>query len=101
VREALAHPETKGVVQKHILAEGIRMTDPTRNNKSVFKAEMGLIGNKGDRAINESPGAAGFQDEDIEPEDAKLDANPEAINEVTETVNNLIRTNSLKRQGSR
>jgi len=37
VREALEHPTTKDVVQKHIQAEGIRMTDPTRGNKSVFK----------------------------------------------------------------
>ena len=27
VREALEHPQTKGIVQKHILSEGIRMQD--------------------------------------------------------------------------
>lgn len=73
VREALDHPQTKGVVQKHIQAEGIRMTDPTRGNKSVFKTQMSLIGDKGDRALNESPAAADtFVEEDIEPEEAQL-----------------------------
>ena len=71
VREALQHPQAKGVVQKHILAEGIRMTDPNRGNKSVFKTQMSLIGDKGDRAVNESPGAE-VMEEDIEPEDAHL-----------------------------
>ena len=71
VREALEHPQAKGVVQKHILAEGIRMTDPNRGNKSVFKTQMSLIGEKGDRAVNESPGQD-VMEEDIGPEDAHL-----------------------------
>ena len=43
VREALNHPQTKGIVQKHILAEGIRMTDPSRG-VVVFKGQMHLLG---------------------------------------------------------
>jgi len=55
VKEALEHPQTKEVVQKHILAKGIRMTDPNQNNKSIYKAQMGLIGEFGEHAVNESP----------------------------------------------
>ena len=37
VREALDHPETKQVVQRHIAGEGIRLVDPERSNARVFK----------------------------------------------------------------
>lgn len=73
VREALQDPQTKGVVQKHILSENIRLADPNRDNKPVFKTQMSLIGGKGDRALNESPSAnETVADEGIQPEEAQL-----------------------------
>ena len=78
---------------------------------------MSLIGSKGDRALNESPDASALaadNEVDIDPEEAVLvskaladkanffidtlqDANEAAIHEVAESVNTLIRTNSLAR----
>lgn len=72
VREALEDPKTKGVVQKHIQAEGIRMIDPTRDNKSVFKTQMSLIGDKGDSAMNAISADEEVIDDGIDPEEAQL-----------------------------
>ena len=43
VRMALAHPQTKGVVQKHILAENIRLQAPN-GGRPVYAGQMQLIG---------------------------------------------------------
>lgn len=60
---------------------------------------MSLIGAKGERAITESPEPKyKGDDETIDVEDARLDADEAAINEVAQTVNNLIRSNSLQSQ---
>lgn len=71
LRMALAHPQTKGVVQKHILAENIRLQAPN-GGRPVYSGQMMLIGEKGDRAANESPSHANFKNEDIDPEEALL-----------------------------
>ena len=98
VREALEHPQTKSIVQRNIAANKIGLVD-NRQSK-VYTAQMQLIGEKGDRAVNESPG--GQDDaEQVEPEEARLEAEPAAITEVTESVNQLIRTKSLKSQAER
>ena len=76
VREALDHPQTKNIVQSHIAGGGIRLVDRENQNAQVFKREMSLIGQKGDRAANESPDASalmgGEGDDDLDPEDAQL-----------------------------
>ena len=74
LREALAHPQTKGVVQKHILAENIRLQNPL-GGRPVYAAQMSLIGEKGDSAANMSPNNKNFQNEDIDPEEALLVSN--------------------------
>ncbi len=75
LKEALAHPQTKGVVQKHILAENIRMQHPL-GGRPVYAAQMSLIGEKGHRAANESPSQnPNFREEDIDPEEALLVSN--------------------------
>ncbi len=71
LKMALAHPQTKGVVQKHILAENIRLQAPN-GGRPVYSGQMMLIGEKGDRAANESPSHANFKNEDIDPEEALL-----------------------------
>lgn len=52
------------------------MVDRDNQNAQVFKREMSLIGQKGDRAANESPDASalvgGEGDDDLDPEDAQL-----------------------------
>lgn len=76
LREALAHPQTKGVIQRHILGEAIRLQDPV-GGKPVYVSQMSLIGAKGDSAVNASPTNKGqFMDEEIEPEEAQLVSNP-------------------------
>ena len=74
VREALADPLAKAVVQRHIQKAGIKMVD--NSNKTVYRQQMSLIGEKGDRAANESPGPNDFDDEDhVDPEEAHLVSN--------------------------
>ena len=47
------------------------MTDP--GGKAVFQQQMTLLGEKGDRALNESPNAGeSYVEDDIEPEEAQL-----------------------------
>ena len=52
------------------------MVDRDNQNAQVFKREMSLIGQKGDRAANESPDASALVgaegDDDLDPEDAQL-----------------------------
>ena len=55
LRQALEHSQTKAVVQKHITDDNIRFMG--QNNQQVFRAQMGLIGDKGYRAADESPDA--------------------------------------------
>ena len=69
----MTHPEVQEVVQKHILSENIQMQDP-ETKRAVYKRQMSLIGEKGDRAAIESPergvspGNSPREEEDIEPE---------------------------------
>jgi len=59
---------------------------------------MSLIGGKGDRALNESPSAnETVADEGIQPEEAQLVTNEEAMQEVKKTVDKVIRRNSVLR----
>lgn len=74
MREALDHPETRNVVKKHIQNEGLKLVEPT-SNATVYKRTMSLIGEKGDRAANESPEPrfrVDDEDDFIDPEDAHL-----------------------------
>lgn len=76
VKEALEHPETKGVVQKHIQNERIKLVEPN-SNATVYKTQMSLIGAKGERAANESPEPKyKGDDETLDPEDARLVSTP-------------------------
>ena len=69
VHEALADPLAKAVVQRHIQRGGMKLVDDS--NKTVYKTQMSLIGEKGDRAVNESPGGD-FDDDHVDPEEAHL-----------------------------
>lgn len=93
VRQALDHPETVNVVQRNIKEEKLRLVDKERNGP-VFKTQMSLIGER-----NMSPdGRFKEDDHDFDPEEAHLDADESAVNEVAQTVTNLIRSNTLERQ---
>ena len=73
VREALDHPLAKRVVQKHIKGQGLKLVEPN-SNATIYKQQMSLIGDKGDRAANESPDARLQQqmEESLDPEEAEL-----------------------------
>ena len=62
---------------------------------------MTKIGEKGERAANESPDNTFIQfkddEDDIDPLEAVLDANAQALENVAKTVTNIARTNSLRR----
>ena len=99
LQRAMSHPEVQEVVSKHILSENIQMVEPA-TKRPVYKKQMSIIGEKGDRAAMESPGRSSSPDAsnlcDIEPEDAELVAAEGAVREVANTVDRLKRTNSLK-----
>lgn len=102
IQFAFAHPEAKQVIQEEIAQNNIRMVG--KNNETLFKRQMTKIGEKGERAANESPDGTFIQfkddEEDIDPLEAELDANERALENVAETVKNIARKNSLRRQES-
>ena len=53
-KRAMTHPEVQEVVSKHILSENIQMVEP-ETKRPVYKKQMSIIGEKGDRAALESP----------------------------------------------
>ena len=63
----------------------------------VFEKQMSEIGEKGASAAN-NPDESLI---DGDPEEAKLVATQEALKEVGQTVNELVRTNSLTKQKSK
>ena len=64
------------------------------SNEPVFKKEIALIGEKGDRALNESPQA---ELQEIDPADTKLHVEKQAFEELQGKVDDFIRKNSLKK----
>ena len=52
--EALKDTSVKQVVQKLVKQKTIELVDKT-SNEAVLREEMSLIGEKGDRALNQSP----------------------------------------------
>ena len=95
---AMTHPEVQEVMQKHILSEDIQMVEP-ETNKPIYRKQMSIIGEKGNRAAMESPVRGSSPDAsalcDVEPEDAELVAAEGAVKEVANAVDRLKRTNSL------
>ena len=82
---ALNDTKVKQVVQKHVAKENIKLL--RRDSlEPVFRRELSLIGEKGERAVNESPGGVPDLVDDIEPEDALVDVNPSAENEIRHSV---------------
>ena len=75
------------------------MQDPG-TKRAVYKRQMSLIGEKGDRAAMESPGRdsspGNSPRDEIEPEQAEIVADEAAVREISTTVDRLKRTNSLK-----
>ena len=69
--------------------------------RPVYRKQMSLIGEKGDRAAIESPERGQSpehspREEEIDPEQAEIVADEAAVREVATTVDRLKRTNSLK-----
>lgn len=52
----------------------------------MFKRELSLYGEKGDRAVNESPGGVPDEQDNIDPEEAIIQVNPSAENEIRHSV---------------
>ena len=69
---ALDSPELRASVQRHMLSENIGLVD--KQGKTIYRRESMLIGEKGQRAMNESPHFE--EEEDVPaPEEANLVSN--------------------------
>lgn len=76
-----------------MLSENIGLVDPS--GRTIYRRESMLIGEKGNRALNESPHFDEDKDE-IEPEKAKLKMSEDALKDVHANVNRWHRQNSLE-----
>ena len=85
----MSHPATQEVVQKHVAKGNVKLVHED-SLEPVFQKQMSEIGEKGAAATN---------DESLlhDPEEAKLVATQEALKEMGDTVNELVRTNSLSK----
>jgi hypothetical protein len=74
--------------------ENIELVD--RNNKPVYRKQLSRLGEKGERALQDSPGDFEEEDEhpDLDPADAKIRMQPVVLKEVTEATNEYIRMKS-------
>ena len=96
LKRAMSHPETQEVVKKHVAKGNVQLVHKD-SLEPVFQKQMSEIGERG-------AAAAGGPDEtllDGDPDDAQLMATEEALKEVGDKVNELVRTNSLTKQTSK
>lgn len=91
VRAALADTQVRQAMQKHLLAENIKLVN-AKSQKPVFQRQLSLLGEKGDQAVNDSP-VGGYQDT-VDPEATELRVDNKALADVREQVKNAIRRNS-------
>lgn len=94
VEAAMKDSNVKQVVQKNVKSENIVLVHK-ESNEPIYKKEMLLIGEKGERALNESP--TGEESTIVvDPDLATLYVKQNAFEEVKQEINEFIRRNSLK-----
>ena len=87
IKRAMSHPATKEIVQKHMAKGNVKLVHKD-SFEPVFQKQMSEIGEKGAAATNDDTLIH-------DPEEAQLVATQEALREMGNTVNELVRTNSL------
>lgn len=96
VNAALKDTAVKNLVQKHVMKENIQLVHRD-SLEPVYRREMSIIGEKGDRAALESPAHKAHVDYDadyVKPEDAQLRVSEPALAEVKAEVAQFVRRNS-------
>lgn len=68
----MASVGVKKVIHGHMFSENIELV--TRDNHPIYKKQMSRLGEKGERALQDSPGDFEEEDEhpDLDPADAKI-----------------------------
>ena len=94
IHEALQDEHIKLTMQEMMKKKLIQLVNK-HSNEPMFKKEIALIGEKGDRALNESPQV---EQDEIDPANAKLHVEKEAFDELQSKVDDFIRKNNLKKQ---
>ena len=89
----MSHPETQEVIEKHVKRGSIKLLHKD-SFEPVFEKQMSEIAQKGVKGV-QAPHDGPDETLDHDPDDAILEANEEALKEVSGTVNMLKRTNSL------
>lgn len=107
LQAAINANENYSILQRGILSGDIALVNT--QNKPVFRKSLTLIGEKGKRAVNESPNFEDeHEDEVCEPEQARLVSNiflfnplsplqrmqPSVISEISAGVHDYVRRNS-------
>lgn len=87
----------KQVVQKLVKQKTIELVDRD-SNQAVLREEMSLIGEKGDRALNQSPVQAQNVNKAVDPDAADLRVDGQAFEEVKSQINEFIRRNTLEKK---
>lgn len=78
MKAALGDSSVKAAMQKHLLAENIRLVHK-KSQKPVYQKQLSLLGEKGDRAANDSPG--GYSD-NVDPDQTEIRVDNKALAEV-------------------
>jgi len=93
LQAAINANENYSILQRGILSGDIALVNT--QNKPVFRKSLTLIGEKGKRAVNESPNFEDeHEDEVCEPEQARLRMQPSVISEISAGVHDYVRRNS-------
>ena len=80
---------------KNMRRDSIKLVD-RESSEPVFKRETTRLGEHGERALNESPNAHEESRLEIDPEEATLQVDKQAYEELDQQVKEFIRRNSMK-----
>jgi len=88
VKTAMEDEGVKKVIYNYMRKDSIKLVSPKGSH--IFRKETKLLGEKGDRAVNESP-VDPVEGDPADLEEAELEVDNEAFNEVQKSVNEYIR----------
>lgn len=86
---AMRDKQVKQTIQKHMTNENIRLMRKD-TNEPVFRRECTLIGEHGDQAEHHYDDANGLEETHLEPDEAHVQVDSQAFEEVKNEVSNFI-----------
>lgn len=93
---AMRDPKVRETIFTNMRRDSIKLVH-RESNEPVFKRETTQLGERGERALNESPNAAHEESKmEIDPEEATLQVDSQAYEELNAQVKDFIRRNSMK-----